>query len=139
MPASRRRLRAILATVVASGALVMAPSPAGAHFTESSISLKADDKTVRGNENVLFFGKLRNKHRKCRANQEVELVRRSKKGGVIVDVDVTDADGEFSFSHDPDPNHGRFFSRYQGRGKFGYNNKHSCSKAVSDTVRIRRG
>jgi hypothetical protein len=136
MKAAKVKLGVLLTTaLVGSLALVVSPS-ANAHFAESRISLHVDDHKVKGNEKVLFFGKLRNTHRKCRAGEEVELVRRNSG---VVDVDVTDSDGEFSFTHDPDPNRGRFFARYKGHGKFGYNNKHRCSNAVSDPVRIRRG
>ncbi len=110
-------------------------SPAGAHVSESRITLSVDDHSVRKNQSVIFYGKLRNAHRKCRAGEEVQLKR--VRTGVIA-TDVTDSDGEFRFKLDPQPNRGKFFARYRGKGRFGYGNKHKCSAAQSDIVRIRR-
>ena len=131
-----RTIRSLLAAALAAGSLVLIGStPVGAHLSESRISLHVDDHTVKPDQRVLFFGRLRNTHLKCRQGEEVELVRR---GTGVVDVDVTDAEGEFSFKQDPKPNRGRYFARYRGKGRFGYNNQHRCSRAVSDPVRIRR-
>ena len=135
-----KRLRAkfgvFLVTGLVGGSLGLTSStPVGAHFAESKISLHADDHRAKGQEKITFFGRLRNTHKKCRANEEVLLKRR---GQGVVDVDVTDADGEFRFRHDPQPNRGRFFARYRGKGRFGYGQGHRCSGAVSEIVRIRR-
>lgn len=131
---AHRKLGAVLVTAIAMGSLFVG-GMASAHFADSSISLNVDDKKVKGDEKVLFFGKLKNPHQKCKGAEKVELVR--KHSGVVA-TDMTDSDGEFSFNHDPKPNHGRYFARYDGKGKFGYGNKHRCSSARSDTVRIRR-
>lgn len=136
MKRSRAKFGAFLVTALVGGSLGLTSStPVGAHFSESKITLRTDDHRAKGKEKIIFYGRLRNTHRKCRANEEVVLKRR---GQGVVDVDVTDADGEFSFKHDPQPNRGRFFARYRGKGRFGYGQGHRCSKAVSDPVRIRR-
>ena len=135
MKRSNSMLGAVLVVGLVAGSLVATAVPVGAHFSESRISLHVDDHTVKGNEKVLFFGKLRNTHLKCRANEVVVLKRR---GSGVIDSDVTDADGEFSFRQDPQPNRGRFFARYRGKGRFGYGNGHRCSQATSDPVKIRR-
>ena len=117
-------------------ALTMGIVPAGAHFAESRINpFDVSDRSVKKNQEIVFFGKLRNRHRKCRAEEEVELVRR-RTG--VVDVDITDDEGEFRFKQDPQPNRGRYFARYRGKGRFGYGDQHRCSRAVSEVIRIRR-
>ena len=136
MALTKAGARVILSLALVSSLVLTVAPAANAHFGESRLSLSVDDKRASGKEKILFFGKLRNSHRKCRSGEEVVLVRR---GSGVVAVDVTDNEGEFAFKIDPQPNRGRFFARYKGHGKFGYNKKHRCSKAVSRVIRIRRG
>ena len=132
-----RRTIAALGSVVllASVMVIGSGTPASSHRSETSVSLRVSDRTVRPRQRVVFFGRLRGDHLGCRRNQMVELVRR---GTGVVASDETDSEGEFRMRHDPQPNRGRYFARYRGRGKFGYRGRHSCAPDISRTIRIRR-
>jgi hypothetical protein len=133
---SKRTVALSLLVTLLSGVLVVgAATVAVAHFDDSRVSLGVSDRTVRPNQRITFFGRLRNEHRNCRRGELVQLIRR---GSGVVETDRTDRQGEFSFRHNPQPNRGRFFARYNGKGRFGYNNRHRCGADSSRTIRIRR-
>jgi hypothetical protein len=126
------------AVLAAAAALVVAGAlPASAHSVESHVSLDVSDRTVRRGQVITFFGKLTTEahKRRCQRGAEVHLIR---KGTGPVATDTTDNQGEFSFRIDPRPNRGRYFARYEGSGRFGYNNQHRCEADESRVIRIRR-
>ena len=138
MGLGRRKKLAGIISIAASVAMlaVSAPNTALAHFDDSRVSLSVSDRTVTGDQKVVFFGRLRNEHNRCVGNEVILLKRR---GTGTVARDRTDGDGEFRFRIDPQPNHGRYFARYRGKGRFGYANRHRCGADRSRTIRIRRG
>ena len=132
-----RRITALVGSVslVASAMVIGFGSPASSHKSETSVGMSVSDRTVRPNQRIVFFGKLRGDHDGCRRNQVVELVRRYR--GVVAS-DETDSEGEWRVVIDPQPNYGRYFARYRGRGEFGYGGAHSCAPDTSAIRRIRR-
>ena len=133
----RKRLAAFICIAASVGMLALSgPNTALAHFDDSRVSLNVSDRTVSGDQRVVFFGRLRNAHDRCVGN---ELIQLKRKGSGVVATDRTDGDGEFRFRINPRPNRGRYFAHYGGKGRFGYNNNHRCGADNSRTIRIRRG
>lgn len=131
-----KKLGGLVCIIASVGMLAIgAPNTALAHFDDSRVSLNVSDRTVRPNQRIVFFGRLRNEHGRCVRNQLILLKRR---GTGVVARDRTDGDGEFRFRIDPRPNRGRYYARYRGKGRFGYNNNHRCGADNSRTIRIRR-
>lgn len=120
----------------AAGLIAGTALPAAAHSVESRLFLDVSDRTVRPNQQITFFGKLRTEAHKaaCQRNSTIQLVR---VGTGVVATDVTDAQGEFSFTIDPKPNRGRYFARYAGSASFGYRNGHRCEGDDSRKISIR--
>ena len=109
---------------------------AGAHVVPSFLSLGVSDHTVNRHQSVFFFGDLRTPgHRRCHRNALIILKRRHTG---IVATTHTDLQGNYVFKIDPKPNHGRYYTRYRGRGSFGYQGNHGCLGDTSPLVRIRR-
>jgi hypothetical protein len=140
MPKSRKAISVLVAaTALASSLLFSIMTPASSHFAPSSLSLHVSDKSVRPHQRIVFFGRLRQVHRRCRRGARIQLVRRGKG---VVRTDRTDREGEFRLPIDPKPNHGRYFARYRGSGRFGYGYgygygaTHRCGGARSRRIRI---
>jgi hypothetical protein len=129
-----KRRFALLAAAV--GLIAGSALPAAAHSVESRLSLDVSDQTVRPNQEITFFGKLRTEAHKarCQRKSTIKLIR---VGTGVVATDVTDAQGEFSFTIDPKPNRGRYFARYAGSSAFGYRNGHRCEGDDSRKISIR--
>jgi hypothetical protein len=132
-----RNKRVIALGLVGMLGVISSGEIASAHFVKSNLSLHADDKRVSGNEKVILFGKLSPRGHKapCRRTATIELVRRNT--GVVATTGV-DREGEFFFRIDPKPNHGTYFARYGGSGKFGYQNRHRCGARSSNSIEIKR-
>jgi hypothetical protein len=127
-----RRIGVILACCLVVGLIGVVP--AMSHNADSRVSIHADDKQVGPNERVVFFGRLRNDHGRCERDRRIELVR---KGQGVVDSDRTDNEGEWRIRHNPEPDSGRFFARFDGTGRFGYQNRHKCGADRSKVIRTR--
>ena len=124
--------------------LFLGAAPSGAHFIDSSFTKwGVDDHTVKPHQKVTFFGKLSTPgHPACHMGAKIKIQQRFRKPNGRYEWQLegfafTDNQGEFSFTEDPQPNHGKFFARYRGSGRFGYGNGHKCGRAFSDAVRIR--
>lgn len=134
MTTSARRSVASITALIAVAVLSVGGAPAvWAHFDDSRVTLGVSDDTVKPNQTITFFGRLRNEHGPCRSGETVRLVRRNT--GVVA-RDKTDSEGEFSFRIDPQPNQGRYFARYRGAGRFGYGDSHACGADSSAIVVI---
>lgn len=131
-----KKIRIAVLAAMSAGLVSTGTTPVEAHTGDSKVVLHVSDNTVRPNQTIVFFGKLRGtRHRFCKRGSTIELVR---KGQGVVATDRTDRQGEFRFREDPQPNRGRYFARYRGSGRFGYGNGHLCRRDRSRTIRIRR-
>jgi hypothetical protein len=142
MTGALRRVGVVLlvAAMVASLLFVTA-EPATTRPVKVRIKFGVSDRTVRKNQKIVFFGRLKSKKKKCIRNSKVLLKR---KGVGVVDRDRTDREGEFRFRIDPQPNRGRYFARFRGKKikkpgyGYGYGGgKRRCGKAKSRVIRIR--
>jgi hypothetical protein len=150
MTGAVRRLTAVVIAVAMVAAMVFLTSDPAKTAIRTRVSFNVDDKTVKPNEKVLFFGKVKSKKNKCKKNRKVVLKR---KGTGKIRSKRSDGEGEFSFRHNPNPDHGRFYVVVKkkriktgggGGGGYGYGygygygaKKKKCKKAVSRTIRIR--
>jgi hypothetical protein len=121
---------------VAIGLIATTPLPVAAHSVDTRLSLDVGDHTVRPNQEITFFGRLRTEAHKarCQRNARIQLIR---VGTGVIATDVTDAQGEFSFTIDPQPDRGRYFVRYAGSAPFGYRSGHRCEGDDSRKISIR--
>ena len=148
MTSAVRRMTAVLIAVAMVAAMVFFTSDPAKTAIRTRVTLRVDDKTVKPNEKVLFFGKVKSKKGKCKKNRKVVLKR---KGTGKIRQKRSDGEGEFSFRHNPEPDHGRFYvvvkkkkfkKGYGGGGGYGYGygygaKKKKCKRARSRTIRIR--
>jgi hypothetical protein len=144
MTGAVRRVTAVVIAAAMIAAMVFFTSePAETKAIKTRVTLRVDDKTVRPNEKVLFFGKVKSKKNKCKKNRKVILKR---KGTGKIKKKRSDGEGEFSFRHNPNPDRGRFYvvvkkkKIRKGGGGYGYGyggKKRKCKRAVSRTIKIR--
>jgi hypothetical protein len=120
--------------VATSTVIIMAQErPARSHTSDSRVSLDVTDDTVRRNQEVKFFGEVRNSHSRCRDGR---VVRLNFEDEGTVDIDRTDVDGEFVFRIDP--HIGNYYASVRRSGRFGYDDRHRCGGDESGEVDIRR-
>jgi hypothetical protein len=144
MTGALRKVGVALLVAAMIGSLVLvAATPALTKPIKVRIKFGVSDRTVKRNQEIVFFGRLKSKKKKCIRFSKVYLKR---KGVGVVDVDRTDREGEFRFRIDPQPNRGRYFARFRGKkiNKPGYGygygyggGKRRCGKATSRVIRIR--
>lgn len=140
MPRWQRHTSVITIVLLVGGWLFFSAGPALGHFDDSRISLHVNAHRFDRGDRVVFFGRLNNEHRRCERNESVQLRKRRRGGGSrFVDSTRTDGEGEFRFSFRFRPRKaGRYFARYNGSGRFGYNNNHRCGRDRSPSRRIGR-
>ncbi len=134
---------ALLVAAMVGSLLFVAATPGLTRPIKVRIKFGVSDRTVKKNQEIVFFGRLKSKKKKCIRNSKVFLKR---KGVGIVDRDRTDREGEFRFRIDPRPNRGKYRAVFKGKKirkpgygyGYGYGGgKRRCGKAKSRVIRIR--
>ena len=139
----KRAMGAALVVALIASVLLIAAKPART-AVRTRVSIHVTDRTVRPNQKINFFGKVKSPRRKCERRRTVVLKR---KGTGKVKRDVTDREGEYRIRINPRPNRGRYFvvvkpkrirvAGYGGYSGYGYDPRfRRCAKARSRTINI---
>jgi hypothetical protein len=144
MTVTVRRLTGVVIAAALIAAMVLVTAEPAKTAINTTVTFKVTDKTVKPNQKVLFFGKVKSKKAKCEKKRKVVL---KQVGEGKIDSKKTDAEGEYSFKHDPEPDLSSYFVKVKkkkikvggGYGYYGYGEKKKkkCKAVESKIIDIR--
>jgi hypothetical protein len=140
--AVKRLIGVFLALALVASMVFITAEPAQTKGIKTKVTFKTTDRTVKPDQKILFFGKVKSKKKKCEKRRKVVLKRR---GTGKVDTDRSDGEGEYRFRLNPEPDLGTYFVkvkkkkiRVRGYGYgYGGKKKRKCKKAISRDITIR--
>jgi hypothetical protein len=141
MTGAVRRMTAVVIAVAMVAAVVFFTSDPAKTAIKTRVTFHVTDKTVKPNQKVLFFGKVKSKKKKCKRHRKVVLKR---KHTGKVKTDKSDREGEYMMKINPEPDHGTYYVVVKKKtiksGGYGYGyggGKKKCKRVRSRNIRIR--
>lgn len=145
--AVKRLIGVFVALALVATMAFLAAEPAQSKGIKTKVTFHVTDRTVKPDQKILFFGKVKSKKHKCEKKRKVVLKR---VGTGKVKSDKSDGEGEYKIRINPEPDHGRYYVvvkkkkiKVKGGGGYGYGYGYGgkktkkCKKAVSHTIKIR--